>query len=263
MAPLRIALVLAAVGLLAVGCAGRQVTVRSLTFASGGVAVPAYLVTPSGGGRHPAVVLVHGSGGDRSELLGPAKALARLGLVAMTITEPSTSHPPKAVSTVAALLAETKAGALADAAAVRRAADVLASRSDVDPRRLGYLGWSAGAKTGALVAAADARFRALALLSAGAQPVASFVAAAPPPYRAAVRKTLTAVDPLTAIAKARPGSILLEDGRRDEIVPRAALENMVRAAPRGTVVRWYSAPHALDAAAFRDAEHWLAGRLAK
>ena len=252
---------LAASVVLLAGCGGTTVRVASTSFTSGGHRLEAYMVTPSGGGRHPAVVLVHGSGGDRSELLRPARALASKGIVAMTITEPSTSHPPKPVTTVPALLAETKGSALADVAAVQRAADVLAARSDVDPKRLGYLGWSAGAKTGALVAARDPRFRALALLSAGAQPVAKFVAAAPPSYRVAVGKALTAVDPITAIAKARPGTILLENGRRDAIVPHSALLNIVRAAPGGTTVRWYAAGHALDRAAFRDAERWLERRL--
>lgn len=254
---------LAACVVLLAGCGGTSVHVAPTSFTSGGERVEAYVVTPSGRGRHPAVVLVHGSGGDRSELLRPARALAANGVVAMTITEPSSSNPPTPVTTVPALLAETKASALADVAAVRRAADVLSARSDVDPKRLGYLGWSSGAKTGALVASRDRRFRALALLSAGAQPVAAFVAAAPPPYRSAVRRALTAVDPITAIANARPGSILIEDGTRDAIVPHAALLNIVHAAPRSTTVRWYAAGHALDRAAFRDAEQWLGRRLAQ
>jgi dienelactone hydrolase len=254
---------LLALALAGCGGGGGSAGTHSVTFTSGGVRVDAFVVTPSGGGRHPAVVLVHGAGGNRSELLKPARDLAAKGIVAMTITEPSTSHPPKPVRTVTALLAETKASALADAAAVSRAADVLSARSDVDPKRLGYLGWSAGAKTGALVAARDARFKALALLSGGAQPVASFVAAAPPPYRAAVRKTLTEVDPLTALSHARAGTILLEDGRRDAIVPRAALENFIHAAPPSTVVRWYPAGHPLDRTAFRDAEQWLRQQLAQ
>ena len=52
------------------------------------------------------------------------------------------------------------------------------------------------------------------------------------------------------VARARPGSLLLEDGRRDEVVPRAALLNIADAAPKGTTVRWYDAPHALDRAAY-------------
>ena len=63
------------------------------------------------------------------------------------------------------------------------------------------------------------------------------------------------------VARARPGSLLLEDGRRDEVVPRAALLNIADAAPKGTTVRWYDAPHALDRAAYHDAYDWLAYRL--
>jgi hypothetical protein len=96
-----------------------------------------------------------------------------------------------------------------------------ASLPFVDPSRIGYLGWSAGARTGALVAAAEPRLRGPC-------------AARKPPAK---------------------------DGRRDAIVPRAALLNIVHAAPRGTTVRWYDAPHALDRAAYRDAFAWLLRKL--
>ena len=42
--------------------------------------------------------------------------------------------------------------AVADVVAVRRGLDLLAARPDVDPKRLGFLGYSAGARTGALLA---------------------------------------------------------------------------------------------------------------
>lgn len=244
---------------------GHGVAVHDVSFASQGIRVDGYLVAPSSTARRrPAVVVVHGSGGDRSELLSQAEHLAvTRRIVALTITEPSTSHPPGRAATIGAFLRQTRATQVRDVVAVRRAVDVLRSLPQVDAGRIGYLGWSAGAKTGALVAARDARFKALALLSGGAQPVASFVAAAPPPYRAAVRKTLTEVDPLTALSHARAGTILLEDGRRDAIVPRAALENFIHAAPPSTVVRWYPAGHPLDRTAFRDAEQWLRQQLAQ
>jgi hypothetical protein len=91
--------------------------------------------------------------------------------------------------------------------------------------------------------------------------VSAYVVHAPPGVRRLVRKTLTRIDPIHYVAHARPGTLLLEDGRRDEIVPRTALENIVRAAPAGTKVRWYATPHALDAAAYRDAFTWLEGNL--
>ena len=124
---------------------------------------------------------------------------------------------------------------------------MLASLPGVDPKRLGYLGWSAGAKTGAFVAASDPHVRALALLSAGADKLSAFVAAAPAAIRPQVRRVLGSVDPLRYVARARPGTLLLEDGRQDAVVPHEALENVIEAAPRGTVVRWYPAGHALTA----------------
>jgi hypothetical protein len=72
-----------------------------------------------------------------------------------------------------------------------------------------------------------------------------------------VRRVLTSLDPIRYIARARPGRVLLEDGRKDAIVPHAALVNIVHAAPKGTTVRWYAAPHQLNDAAYRDAFDWL------
>jgi dienelactone hydrolase len=145
--------------------------------------------------------------------------------------------------------------------AIRRGADVLQSLPSVAPRKIGYLGWSAGAKTGAYVAASDQRFRALALLSAGADQLAAFVAAAPPALRPLVKQQLGRIDPLRYIAAARPGTVLLEDGTRDKVVPHRALLNMIDAAPPGTIVRWYPAGHGLNNAAYREAFAWLVNKL--
>jgi dienelactone hydrolase len=237
------------------------VTVHDVSYLSGGRRIQAYLVEGKGKQARPGIVLVHGGGGDRSELLGDAVALARLGFVAMTITAPSTAYPPAQPTTVQQLVDDSKTVTVADVVAVRRAADLLESLPAVDGKRLGYLGWSNGAKTGAFVAASDSRFGALALLSGGADKLAAFVKAAPAGQKALVRTGLGRVDPLRYIAVARPGTVLLADGRRDRIVPRAALLNMVHAAPKGTLVRWYDAGHELDAAAYRAAFAWLAKKL--
>jgi dienelactone hydrolase len=230
------------------------VEVRPVTF--GGIA--GFLVEPPGGGRHPGVVLVHGAGGDRRELLGQARSLAQAGVVALTITAPSTAHPQPRPTSLASLLAGARRTQLDDDAAVRAAARYLATRREVDPARLGYLGWSAGAKTGTFVTGS---FRALALLSAGADTVDAFVAAAPPAARGEVRRALTPIDPIHAIARARPGTLLLEDGLEDAVVPRQALRNVVRAAPPRTTVRWYDAGHALSKRAWSDARAWLVAKL--
>ncbi len=238
-----------------------SVNVLDVEFRSGGKRIQGYLVEPAGTRRRPGVVLVHGSGGDRTELLGAAVGLAERGLVALTITTPSTADPLPQPSTIGELLSGSKLTVVRDVVAIRRAGDVLASLPIVDPQRLGYLGWSAGAKTGTFVAASDKRFRALALLSAGADTLNAFVASAPAADRTRVRAALGSVDPIRYVALARPGSLLLEDGTQDEIVPHAALENIVRAAPHGTLVRWYPTGHALNDKAYRDAFAWLARKL--
>jgi dienelactone hydrolase len=237
------------------------VAVHDVSYRSGGQSVASYLVEgPPRAHRH-GIVVVHGAGGDRSELLERAVGLARRGAVALAITEPSSAHPPLQPSTLAQLLSETRSAQIRDVVAVRRAADLLASLPGVARDRFGYLGWSAGAKTGIFVAAADRRFAALALLSAGAAPVDSFAAAAPAAARPRVRRVLGSVDPIRYVRWARRGTLLLEDGTKDAIVPHQALENVARAAPRGTTVRWYAAGHALTDRAYADAGVWLIRRL--
>jgi hypothetical protein len=44
-------------------------------------------------------------------------------------------------------------------------------------------------------------------------------------------------------------------------VPQAALQAVIKAAPRDTDVRWYQAGHGLTIAAYRDQLDWLADKL--
>src|SRR5436309_143322 len=96
------------------------IAVHDVSFSSGGRRIEGYLVLPPGPGRHPAVVFVHGSGGDRTELLVPAAWLAARNVVALTITAPSASARTPA-RTPTKLLAQARAVAIADVVAVRRA----------------------------------------------------------------------------------------------------------------------------------------------
>lgn len=237
-----------------------RLAVHDVSFASRGRTVEGYLVLPPGPGRHAAVVFVHGAGGDRSEFLGAAAELAKRNVVALTITAPSRSvtETPR---TIEGLLTQARSMTVGDVVAVRRAVDVLQTLPQVDSHRIGYVGWSFGGRLGAVVAAAEPRFEALVLVSAGAEPLSAFVAQAPQAARQRVRTVLGSIDPLRYIAWAKSGSLLLEDGRMDEIVPQAALLNVVHAAPSGTAVRWYNARHALNDRAYRDAFAWLTQKL--
>ena len=236
--------------------AAYPIAVRDVSLPVRGGRVDAYVAVPPARSRRPAAVYVHGQSGDRQQLLVPATWLAARGAVTMTITAPSTTaRPPQGLRGVRALEWQRDL-ARRDVEAVRRAVDYLAGRPDVDPERVGFVGWSAGARTGALAAGGEPRIRAFVLMSGGAEPVSAYVDASPPHLRLAVRRVLSAVDPLSAIARTR-SRILLQNGRRDEVVPRPALEALAEAAPAGAVVRWYAAPHELNDAAFRDQLDWL------
>ena len=234
--------------------------IHDVSYASGRRRIQGFLVLPPGRGRRPAVVFVHGTGGDRSQLLGKAGWLAARNVVTLTITAPPPSSG-SAAETAPEQIAQVRTDTVAEVVAIRRAVDVLRSLPSVDPNRIGYVGWSAGARVGALVAASEPRIRAFVLLSAGAAPVEAYAASAPRQLRAQVRRVFGSVDPLRYLGWARPGSVLLEDGLKDEVVPRAALLNVVRAAPKPENVHWYEAPHALNRAAYHDAYDWLARRL--
>ena len=76
------------------------VVVEDVSFASGDDRVEGYLVAPSStSGNVPAVVFLHGAGGDREEQLDTAVKLAKRGAVALTITAPSGAKTPPAGAT--------------------------------------------------------------------------------------------------------------------------------------------------------------------
>lgn len=236
------------------------VAIRDVSFAvPGGGRVRGFVVAPPGGGSKPGVVYVHGSGGDRSELLVPATWLAARGAVTLVLTAPS-SVSGNADLEGAAALRQQRDLAVADVVAVRRALDVLAARPDVDPERLGFVGYSAGARTGAVLAGVEPRLDALVLMSAGASPVADYVEAAPTALKDDVESVLVDIDPLRFVAFDGDRILLLQNGEQDEVVPREALEEVADAAS-GAEVRWYDAGHGLNDAAYTEHLAWLTDEL--
>lgn len=130
----------------ALSSAGVAVHVVSYAGASG--TVRGFLVVPKRPGRHPAVLLLHGSGGNREDFLLPAAELAARGAVTMTISQPNDARTFKPLVVNA-----------------RRALDVLVARSDVDPHELGLVGFSLGAQTAAIVAGDDHRLKAVGIIA--------------------------------------------------------------------------------------------------
>ncbi len=99
-----------------------------------------------------AVVLVHGTGADRSSLLAETRILAQAGFGALALDLPGQGASD----------GETKWG-VPERQAILAAIDWLASQSDVDPKRIGGFGLSMGAYVLSQAAVLDTRLRAVTL----------------------------------------------------------------------------------------------------
>jgi predicted esterase len=241
---------------------GYPVVVDDVSYSSGRDRIAAYLVLPPGRRQPlPAVVYLHGTGGDRAELLVQSTWLVARGAVALTITAPSAVTPtPRGLSPVALLRWQVQIQKR-DVVAVRRALDLLSRRRDVDPARIGFVGWSAGAHTGAILVGVEPRLRAIVLMSGGIAPLSAYTTLSPAALRAPIKHYLGSIDPLHYLRQASTSSLFLQDGRNDAIVPRAALLTFAHATPHGTRIRWYDAGHALNNSAYRDQLAWLTHQL--
>jgi dienelactone hydrolase len=118
-----------------------------------GKRVVGYLAYPRRAGRHPAVLWLHGSGGNRRDFLGSAARWANRGGVGLTISQPNdaTSFAPLVGNAENAL-------------------DLLRARGDVDASRVAIAGLSLGAETAAIVAGDDRRLKVVALESGRGRP---------------------------------------------------------------------------------------------
>jgi dienelactone hydrolase len=240
---------------------GYPLPVHNVSYASPkGGRVTAYLVDPPGKQRKPGIVYLHGSGGNRTELLVPAVWMASRGAVTLTVDAPDARHPTPALPGVPGLKQQF-AFTVQTIEELRRAVDYLRSRPDVDASRIAFVGISAGARAGAILAGVDHRVKSFVLMSGGAVPISRYTAAAPARLRPPLRRYLGETSPLRWIRRSSPARLLFQDGRRDTIVPRDALLALYRAAGRPKELRWYEAGHTLDEAAYHDQVRWLAARL--
>ena len=197
------------------------VKIHDVSYAGDGHRVNAYLlVPPHDTGRHPAVVYLHGSGGSRLDLVTFAAKLSLLGAVTMALDVPqSDEYRPMVVD-------------------VRRSLDLLAARSDVDPKRIGVVGYSLGGQLAAIVAGVDSRPKAVGIIAGRGTPEAK-----------------------DAIAHAK-ADLFFQAGVNDSVVPAAQLEALIDAAPEAhRRVKWYPTDHTMSIDAFDEQDAWQAREL--
>ena len=200
--------------------------------------VHAYLVVPPGKGPFPAVIWAHGSGGTRQDLLLPATWLAARGAVSLVVDDPFERNPQLNYQSIPT----QNAAIVQQIIDLRRSIDLLQSRPDVDPKRIGFAGLSFGAIQGAILSGVDQRVKAFNLQSGRGTNLGPNL------------------DDLTWIRRSH-AAFLFQLGRHDTIVPRTQLVALANAAPKPKEIRWYNAGHPLNLRADHDQLVWLAKEL--
>jgi carboxymethylenebutenolidase len=117
-------------------------TGTNVSYKSGEETVTGYLAAPAGGGKHPALIVVHEWWGLNDWVRGKADHFAADGYVALAVDlyrGKSAGHDADVAHQLMRGLPEDRAARDLDAAF-----RYLAARPDVDPARIGSIGWCMG-----------------------------------------------------------------------------------------------------------------------
>jgi dienelactone hydrolase len=212
------------------------VTADVVSFVAPGGRVPALVVAPRARGPHAGVIFMHGFGGSKLDFLGEAAGVARLGAVAVTIDSPIRRTSDRRA------LGRLMIRNVID---LRRAIDLLLARDDVDPERIGLVGYSLGAEAAILTAAVENR-------------LATVIVQASPARLDGERRDL---DPIRYVAHTAPAELYFQGATLDQSVPPRELQALIAKAPKPVYDRWYDTSHSFEPAANRDQVAWLRDHL--
>jgi dienelactone hydrolase len=221
-----------------------------------------FLAVPQGRARKPAIVWMHSSGA--LAWLGDAILLAQSGAVSLVINAPDSNGQKTPEGDRDAMIAAV--------VALRRAADVLEARDDVDPHRMAIVGHSFGAMMSAVAASIDPRFQA-AVFEAGLLGMSIHIGTSPHPWAQGMRKELGAglahylevisvVDDAHYIGQASAIPKLFQSAWYDPGVPHEDAVKFFEAASGPKEMKWYDTAHDIDdIAAMVDRARFLAKAL--
>lgn len=241
-----------------------DVVIQDLSFASPkGGRVPAYLVVPAGRGPFAAVVWGHwywenSPMKSRRQFLDEAVVLARSGVVSLLTDGPVAR--PGYVADRTPLNAKQFDDLVQQVVDMRRGADLLLARPEVDPRRLAFVGHSYNATVGAILAGVDRRFKAFVLMAGTLSDEVDMRSAEYRRYRdkvGPVRYDAFAslhawADPGPYVAKAAPAAVFLQYATREDFLTPARAKEYAANVSEPKRFKLYDAPHALNAEARRD-----------
>jgi dienelactone hydrolase len=240
---------------------------------SGGL-VSAYQIVPKGRGPFAAVVFGHWGNGTRGEFIPDAKAYACTGVVSL-LPDYAWERPRPWYSEIDDFAHPDldRKARISTVIELRRAIDLLLTRTDVDPNRVAYVGHSFGAQWGAILSAVERRVKATVLM-AGVAEEADLWAQSDNPTLVELRARLPKgqletylnvlhdVNAINYVRHAQPNALLLQFANFEQYFDRASMERYASAAAEPKTVLFYDSAHELnDPQAFEDRFDWLAKRL--
>lgn len=195
---------------------------------------------------------------NRKEFLDEAVALAHAGVVSLLpdgpIARPGHVDDPDPLS-------ERNVNELIQAVVdMRRGADVLLARNDVDPGRLAYVGHSYNAAVGAFLSGVDKRFKTFVLMAGALSDVQDMKSTefqkfrqkyGPEKVDAFVAKYAW-LDPGRFVSHAAPAAVLLQYGSQEKFLNPERARGYAAIVSDPKELKIYDAPHSLNAAARRD-----------
>jgi len=250
-----------------------NVFIHDLSYASPkGGRVPAYLVVPKGKGPFAAVLWGHwywsnSAMRNRQEFLDEAVVLAQAGVVSL-LTDGPVARPGH-VEVKDPLNERRVADLVQQILDMRRGADLLLTRKDVDPRRLAYVGHSYNATVGGYLSGLDKRFQAFVLMAGGLSDDVDLKSeelkqlrqnVGPEKFDAFTAKYAW-LDAGKFVSHAAPAAVFLQYAAQEKFLnpDRARQHAAVVSEPKQLKI--YDAPHALNAEARRDRIAFLTQQL--
>jgi dienelactone hydrolase len=238
---------------------------------NGGI-VTAYLVVPPGKGPFPAVIYGHwcmpGSEKEnRTEFLDEAIVLAHSGVISL-LPNHVTVHPGF-VEDSSPLNEQQVAVDVQQDINLRRGADLLLARADVDPKRLAYVGHSCDAFAGAFLSGIDKRFKAFVLMAGGWPDDVFKKSPMYEQYRQkigaekfdAFQATHAWADTGKYVPHAAPAAVFLQFASDEQFVTPDMDKDYFAVVSEPKQMKIYTAQHALNPEATRDRIAFLAEQL--
>jgi dienelactone hydrolase len=250
-----------------------DISIHDISYASPkGGRVPAYLVVPPGKGPFAAVLWGHwywpnSEFFNRKEFLDEAVVLAQAGVVSLLPTGPGARSGHVQERTP---LNEQQITDLIQAIVdLRRGADLLLARKDVDPQRLAYVGHSYHATAGGFLSGIDKRFNAFVLMAGGLSDDVDSKSEEYKQYRQkigpekfdAFAAKYAWLDPGKFVSHAAPATVFLQYATKEDFLTSARVHEYEAIVSEPKKFKLYEAPHALNAEARRDRMAFLTEQL--